>query len=111
MGSDHCVIDTKLNINISHSLQHLPRRAFNRKNWDAFYYRCDLEINHSLISPDVDDFHNNLSYTIILIANRTISTTKPFNKVAVPWWIKACGIAIINKNNMVLIEWNEFATF
>ena len=78
MGSDHCVIDTKLNINVSQSLEHLPRWAFNRANWDAFYFNylpCDLEFNHSLISPDVHDFHNNLTSTIIAIAKRTIPTT------------------------------------
>ena len=78
MGSDHCVIDTKINNNVSHFSQHLPRWAFNRANWDAFYHLSDLKINHSLIMPDVRDFHNNLTSTIIAIAKSTIPTTKPF---------------------------------
>ena len=31
MGSNHCVIDTKININVSHSSQHLPRWALTGK--------------------------------------------------------------------------------
>ena len=31
------------------------------------------------------------------IAKRTIPSTKPFNKVTVTWWSKACEIAINNK--------------
>ena len=60
MESDHCVIDTKIYINGSHISQHLPRWAFHRANLEAFYHLCDLEINHSLISPEVHDFHYNL---------------------------------------------------
>ena len=97
MGSDHCVIDTKININVSHSSQHLPRWAFDRANWDAFYHLCDLDNNHSLISADVHDFHNNLTSTIMDIANRTIPTTKPFDTVTVTWWSKASEIAISYK--------------
>ena len=41
---------------------------------------CDLEINHCLISPDVHDFQNNLTSTIIDTAKRTIPTTKPCSK-------------------------------
>ena len=99
MGSNHCVIDTKININVSHSSQHLPRWAFKRASWDAFYHLCDLDINHSLISADVHDFHNNITSTIMDIAKRTIPTTKPFSKVTVPWWSKACEIAINNKKH------------
>ena len=33
------------------------------------------------------------------IAKRTIPITKPFNKVTVPWWSKACEIAINNKKH------------
>ena len=99
MGSDHCVIDTKMNINVTHFSQHLLQWTFDRANWDAFYHLCDLEIIRSLILPDVHDFHNNLTSTIIDIAKRTIPTTKPFNKIAVPWWSKACKIAINNKKH------------
>ena len=71
MGSDHCVIDTKININVSHSSQDLPRWALKRANWDAFYHLCDLDINPGLISADVHDFHNNLTSTIMDIENHS----------------------------------------
>ena len=75
MGSDHCVINSKININVSHSSQHLPRWVFKRANWDAFYHLCDLNSNHSSISADVHDFQNSLTSTIMDIAKRTIPTT------------------------------------
>ena len=53
----------------------------------------------SFISTEVHDFHNNLTSIIIDIARRTIPTTKPFNKVAVLRWSKACEIAVYNKKH------------
>ena len=75
----------------------MPRWAFNRANWDALHDLCHLENNYGLTSPDVYDFHNNLISTISAIAKRTIPTTKPFNKMALSRWSKACEIAINNK--------------
>ena len=93
----------------SQSSQHLPRWAFNRANWDAFYHLCNLEINLSLISPEVHDFHKNFTSTTFSRAKRTI----PKKSHSIRWRFRG-GAKLVKlrfiPKNMLLIEWNELAT-
>jgi len=98
LGSDHCVIDIKINV-IAQASKRLPRWAFNRADWKGFHQLCDSEINQGLISNSIHDFYRNLISTIFDIATRTIPITKMNDKISVPWWNKSCEVAVKNKKH------------
>ena len=98
MGSDHCVIDVKINASADMS-GWSPSWAFNRADWTTFSQLCNIEINSSLISPNVRECYTNICSTIMSIASRTIPLTEPCRKVPVPWWNQSCKIALRNKKH------------
>ena len=53
----------------------------------------------NLFSTDTQLFYYRFTSTIFFIAERTIPTTKPHSMLSVPWWNKACQVAINNKKH------------
>ena len=98
--SDHCLILVKINSVADPLPSHWsPRWSSNRADWISFYHLCNAEITMNLFSTDTQLFYYRFTSTIFSIAERTIPTTKPHSKLSVPWWNKACQVAINNKKH------------
>ena len=100
LNSDHCLILVKINSVADPLPSHWsPRWSLNRADWISFYHLCNAEITMNLFSTDTQLFYYKFTSTIFSIAERTIPTTKPHSKLSVPWWNKACQVAINNKKH------------
>ena len=100
LNSDHCLILVKINSVADPLPSHWsPRWSLNRADWISFYHLCNAEITMNLFSTDTQLFYYRFTSTIFSIAERTIPTTKPHSKLSVPWWNKACQVAINNKKH------------
>ena len=100
LNSDHCLILVKINSVADPLPSHWsPRWSLYRADWISFYHLCNAEITMNLFSTDTQLFYYRFTSTIFSIAERTIPTTKPHSKLSVPWWNKACQVAINNKKH------------
>ena len=98
-GSNHTIILTQIG-QINYQPQNkIPYWNLHKADWLNFAAKASTFINSSIISPDVNEFHNNLINNINKAAELTIPKKLP-NSVTKykPWWNQDCLSAIKQRN-------------
>ena len=93
LGSDHCIILTEVDCNISISQNWVPKWQFKRANWESF--RCSVIQALTNIQNDlsgVDRLNADLTAILTDAAKLSIpfSSYRDCRKNPVPWWNSAC---------------------
>ena len=92
LGSDHFVILSRLNAQITRTVRKARAWSYHRANWIDFRRICSE--NFSNMTESESSYIEHITCNILNAAEASIPLTRDFRKSSVPWWSKACAKAV-----------------
>ena len=102
LGSDHFVIDIKLNLEITdHAVEKDTEEhfwSFKNFDWDKFKKICETKFDDSIKSPNTQIFYDNFMNTLKNSIKEIIPKKRNRKRNPLPWWTRECSKKIKERN-------------